>query len=326
MERQIAEDLEFFQARGIDVNRTIKEVHDVPSGRLACFVRFQIDNNYISVSNFSQGPDDVRITHVKEVLEDIGTIVPLPDVDFLISLWDSYDNPLYLEHTYCPVFTICKLRTNRRAVLFPEFRNFSYRQRCITDINWTIERSPWENKISIAFWRGMTSGWNYTSDRWDTRPRSRLVLFSKERPDLVDAAFTSPYSLDSSIKTWMERYDLFQPWTYPIEFLKNKFLISIDGNTFASNYWWQLLSNCAVLKTESDFLEWFYGGLSPYVHYIPIELDSSDLEEKVLWCRSHDDEAKKIGECGAHFASEYLTNEALMVYFYKLLQAYSRLN
>ena len=70
----------------------------------------------------------------------------------------------------------------------------------------------------------------------------------QEYPDLADAAFTSPYSLEKKVKEWMEHYGSFQPWNYPTDHLKYKYLISIDGNTFASNLWWQLLSNCAVLE------------------------------------------------------------------------------
>ncbi len=327
MQRQIEEDLEPFREKGVTVqaiDATIKDVQKVPSGVLASFVRYEIKDNKISWKG-SADPSDARITYVVDVLKEMAEQLGLPDLVFLASLWDSYDNPVFLEKTYCPVFAICKLKGNRCGVLYPEFRFFSYRRRLFDDINWTSAHSPWEQKTRKAFWRGMTSGGNYSEYGWDLMPRSRLVLLSKERPELIDAAFTSPYSLQDKIKNWMESYGLFQPWQYPVDFVKYKYLVSIDGNTFASNFWWQLLSNCIVFKSDSDYIEWFYQGVQDGVHYVPYALDLSNFEEKVGWARTHDEEAKKIAGRATAFAQEYLCNEMLVVYFYKLLLTYAEL-
>jgi len=328
MRQQIEEDLMPFYEKGVTsemIASTIKNVRAIPSGHRADFVLYKIRDNKITVETFTNPLTDVRIAHVVEVLEDMAKYLRLPDVEFLSSIWDSYDNPLYLEQTECPVFTMCKLKSNHCGVLFPEFRHFSYRKRSYNDICCTNLSSPWKSKAGIAFWRGMTSGWHYNYEGWDLKPRSRLVLFSKEYPELVDAAFTDPYSLSQDIKRLMETYDLFKQWTYLTAFVKYKYLVSIDGNTFASNFWWGLLANCAVLKSNSDYVEWFYKGVVPYVHYVPFEPDLSDFKEKVLWLKNHDREAEKIAAQGENFAREHLSNEALMVYFYRLLQAYAAL-
>jgi hypothetical protein len=325
MQRQIQEDLEPFYENGVTIgaiDATINDVRDIPSGNLASFVRYRIQGNELSWESSCE-PTDARITHVVELLEEMAEQLGFPDLEFLVSLWDSYDNPLFLEKTYCPVFTMCKQKGNKWGVLYPEFRFFSYRRRLSDDIHRTSGRSPWAQKVEKAFWRGMTSGGYYSYYGWDLKPRSRLVLFSKECPDLLDAAFTSPYDLQDKVKTWMEHYDLFRPWQYPIDFVQYKYLVSIDGNTFASNFWWQLLSNCAVLKSDSDYIEWFYKGVAPGVHYVPYATDLSDFKEKVAWLRAHDEEAKKIAEQGSAFAREHLNNEALIVYFYKLLLTYA---
>lgn len=327
MQNQIQEDLEPFFIGGVTaecIDATIKDVYNIPSGRLASFVRYRIKNNKIDLET-SCDRSDARITWVIEVLEAMATHLGLPDLDFLVSLWDSYDNPLFLQATHCPVFTMCKKKGNKWGVLYPEFRFFSYRKRIYNDISWTSDHSPWMQKEEKAFWRGMTSGGHYSLHGWDLMPRSRLVLFSKEYPDVIDAAFTSPYNLKNNVKQWMEHYGLFQPWQYPVENIRYKYLVSIDGNTFASNFWWQLLSNCTVLKSDSLFIEWFYKGVVAYQHYIPFALDLSDFKEKITWAIVHDQEAKCIAEEGLTFAREYLCNESLIVYFYKLLLAYAEL-
>ena len=327
MQEQIEEDLATFSASDAtpeSIDATLKNVGTIPSGRLASFVRYRIKNNKIDFETYCDR-SDARITWVVEVLEEMATHLGLPDLDFLVSLWDSYDNPLFLEKTHCPVFTMCKKKGNKWGVLYPEFRFFSYRLRLFNDISWTSDHTSWHLKIDKGFWRGMTSGGYYSLHGWDLMPRSRLVLLSKEYPTHMDAAFTSPYSLQNNVKQSMEHYGMFQPWIYPVENIRYKYLISIDGNTFASNLWWQLLSNCAVLKSDSPFIEWFYKGIHAYQHYIPFAPDSSDLKDKIEWARVHDAEARRIADTGQAFGREHLSNEALVVYFYKLLLAYAEL-
>ena len=258
---------------------------------------------------------------LKEMAERLG----LPDLVFLVSLWDSYENPLFLENTHCPVFTICKRKGDRYGVLYPEFRFFSYRRRLFNDISWASDQSPWEQKEEKAFWRGMTSGGYYPELAWDLMPRARVVMFSQEQPALLDAAFTLAYDLEDKVKEHIEFYGLFQPWHYPVDFVKYKYLVSVDGNAVASNFWWQLLSNCMVLKSDSEKVEWFYKGLESGVHYLSYALDCSDFGEKVTWARLQDGEAQKIADQASAFAREHLSNEALVAYFYRVLLAYAEL-
>ena len=52
--------------------------------------------------------------------------------------------------------------------------------------------SPWNRKIPKAVWRGSTTYDNeqYGNVSFHDIPRARLVQESKDRPDLIDAAFT----------------------------------------------------------------------------------------------------------------------------------------
>ena len=48
--------------------------------------------------------------------------------------------------------------------------------------------------------------------------------------------------------------------------------------------------------------DWFHDHLDPWVHYIPIATDLSDLREKYDWAESHPTEAQRIAEAGTEFA------------------------
>ena len=67
-----------------------------------------------------------------------------------------------------------------------------------------------------------------------------------------------------------------------------------------------MLSNSLVftnnLRWQSLFLEW---ELKPWVHYVPVSPDFSDLEEKVYWAINNDDKAKQIADNGSAYAAQF---------------------
>jgi hypothetical protein len=88
--------------------------------------------------------------------------------------------------------------------------------------------------------------------------------------------------------------------------------IDIDGR---SNSWpglfQKLLSGSPVLKVASPlgYRQWYYDRLVPWVNYVPVSADLSDLPDKAAWVLSHDIEARRIGEAGRTLA-EAITYEA----------------
>lgn len=54
----------------------------------------------------------------------------------------------------------------------------------------------------------------------------------------------------------------------------------IDGNTFSGRFLGLLQSNSLVFKS-TIWTEFFADWLKPYVHYVPVKPDLSDLYEKI---------------------------------------------
>ena len=48
-----------------------------------------------------------------------------------------------------------------------------------------------------------------------------------------------------------------------------------------------------------------YSDLTPWKHFVPVRADLSDLAERVAWCQSHPDEARRIGEQGQRIALKH---------------------
>lgn len=52
--------------------------------------------------------------------------------------------------------------------------------------------------------------------------------------------------------------------------------------------------------------EFFYDGLVPFEHFIPVREDLSDLSAQIDWAESHPDHARRIAEQGRAFACAHL--------------------
>jgi hypothetical protein len=59
-----------------------------------------------------------------------------------------------------------------------------------------------------------------------------------------------------------------------------------------------------VLKVASPlgYRQWYYDALTPWVHYVPVRADLSDLHAMISWCRANLDECERIAAQGQAFA------------------------
>jgi hypothetical protein len=73
-----------------------------------------------------------------------------------------------------------------------------------------------------------------------------------------------------------------------------KYQINLDGTVAAYRFPYLMGGNSVVLKQESSYYEHFYKSLEPFKHYIPFKRDLSNLREKILWAKKHDEEVKSL--------------------------------
>lgn len=67
--------------------------------------------------------------------------------------------------------------------------------------------------------------------------------------------------------------------------LRHRFILSLEGKDVATNLKWVLSSNSVCMMPEPRFETWFMEGtLKPWVHYVPLAPDCSDLEAKMEEC------------------------------------------
>ena len=125
------------------------------------------------------------------------------------------------------------------------------------------EQYPWEKKIDKVVWRGRITGYTFKDGE---RPRQKLVQYARNYLDVMDIK-------PSTAKSKMAQD----------EFQRYKAILDIDGNAWSARLGKLLCYNSVVIKVESSFVGYWEKELKPWVHYIPVEADFSDLEKTVRY-------------------------------------------
>jgi len=138
-------------------------------------------------------------------------------------------------------------------------------------------------------------------------------------PELIDAGLTG--SLPSCAG------HLRKPFLSTEKLFSHKYHIWLDGNVASfSNSGWRFYTGGAVLKHDSPYIQWYYRDMLPWVHYVPIQKDLSDLLDILFYLKDHDDLAEQIGKNGLQFAREHIAREANLAYLQQLLWEYAALH
>jgi predicted O-methyltransferase YrrM len=103
----------------------------------------------------------------------------------------------------------------------------------------------------------------------------------------------------------------------------HKFIISVDGNgATCSRVVIALKSNSVLLKYDSPHHLYYFRGLLPWRHYVPIRVDS-DIEKIIRMERKGLCAFASIAEEGRSFAETYLTRRRVLQYAAQVLTNYA---
>jgi hypothetical protein len=167
---------------------------------------------------------------------------------------------------------------------------------------------PFSARQPIALWRGSTTGDRGRGGLLDL-PRIQLCLLGKrpENTAILDFGLTGGVQLQSDSELeQLKDMDLFSDFIPPERLSDWMFHVDIDGNT---NSWpglfQKLLSGGLVLKVDSPggWRQWYYDRLQPYVNFVPVAGDLSDLVSKVKFYSYNLAETERIAAAGQELAS-----------------------
>ena len=74
-----------------------------------------------------------------------------------------------------------------------------------------------------------------------------------------------------------------------------KYQLSNEGNDVSPGLKWQLYTDSVVVMPPPTMETWVLeGSLEPFVHYVPVQRDWSDLEARLAWAEAHPAAAANI--------------------------------
>ena len=101
---------------------------------------------------------------------------------------------------------------------------------------------------------------------------------------------------------------------------KNKYILNLDGHVTAFRLSMELASGSVVfLQENSPYSMWYKPYLTPYVHYVPVEYNLSNLTEQIQWCISHQAECSEISANARQFYDTFLSKDGILDYWQTLL-------
>jgi hypothetical protein len=207
------------------------------------------------------------------------------------------------------------------------------------DYRYTFEMD-WDRKKACAVFRGASTGIGVTHEQevnvHTFNPRLFAAKLSADLHqagrDILDAGITEwntrprkirgePYLRTVEVDTLgLSLVDRISPEQQSMY----KYILNLDGHVSAFRLSLELSMGSVVLLQEhtpgmTNYRMWYHRSLIPFVHYVPVRRDLSDLVDKIEWCILHDDECRKIAQNALAFYHTYLTRDGVLDYWQYLL-------
>ena len=264
----------------------------------------------------------------------------------IITLFES--DPYFLDKKFLarfgdvffsiPIPVICKTRPTKYlkgcSVIIPNIKNqqnesITTYETCNVIINLEKDRHwdipidevkkhdiPFHEKNNKLIWRGGFTGFGW-GECSSSRP-SRKILCEKfsahwwsdidigpigilpSTPEQIGCIPSKVWTYNGKIKTHLSISTQ----------LRSKFIISIEGGDVATNLKWILYSNSVPLMTKPTMCSWLMEDkLEPGVHYVLLDDQFDDLEEKYEWCLNNLDKCEEIAKNGKKYIEQFLDEE-----------------
>lgn len=264
-----------------------------------------LNNNLLFVHNdvFSNHVIDDRINHFQQLFTN--NLDTNNNNKYIINLYLD-DN---VSNSDVPCITHNRDYNSTNYILFPTNHYFNLS-------NYISDTTPFINKYDKIIWRGSTTG---LGDKY----RFHFIEKTFEIDKNIDIGFSNYCQLGSHLSK--EIQDKYYKENISIEELyKYKFILCLEGNDWSSSFIWALNSFVCPLHTfpftKENIL--FGNGLNPWVHFIPIKSDGSDLLEKYHWCLNNIKICEKIAMNGYKYMKYYRNDKIMNKIMKKMMEMY----
>ena len=246
----------------------------------------------------------------------------LSDIEFVLNVNDHPKVPKYNQPI--PLFSFSKSNAEL-DILYPAWSFWSGGPAIQTEPRgigrWDLKiellkkaqlLTPWSDKRDLAFFRGSRT----------SSERDPLILLSREKPHLVQAAYTKN-------QAWKSLRDTLGVESAEIvtfeDHCKYKYLFNFRGVAASFRFRHLFICESLVFHVGEDWIEFFYSELVPWFHYIPVSTSLREVEELLDFARENDGIVRIIAENGKRFFERHLKMEDITNYWRLLLLEYSKL-
>lgn len=222
-----------------------------------------------------------------------------------------YPNKLY------PIFSRSIIPDTHDDLLFPtrDFIDMVYGfDNLVANTN-----KNFASKKPIGVFRGSITG----LDRTISNTRIQAKILALQYPEHLDVELTRTFdyymfeSPELCVCTQIDDKRIYDPDKPGIslsgfEQARNyKYLLHIDGFVSAWRLGLELMSWSVILKVDSPWVEHYYWDLHPWIHYIPVKSDLSDLIQLIDWCEVNQEKCIQIASNAYEWAIQNMTKTKL---------------
>ncbi|KAK0496511.1 glycosyltransferase family 90 protein [Armillaria luteobubalina] len=214
---------------------------------------------------------------------------------------------------------------------------FAYSQTLLHHDITIAHRASWLGEISDeeAVEKGMDGNVTILAPPRSIEERAgkgETVQKARYGPAMLDMAFSGgPVQCDPDVCEELKKRYEFTSWRSQKEQGRYKYIFDVDGNAWSGRFKW-LLSTHALIFKSTVYPEWFTDRLMPWVHYIPIQGDYSDLWDALVFFRgdlkgdnNHEDLARKIASAGRDWSRTFWRKEDMTAYNFRVFLEYARI-
>lgn len=168
---------------------------------------------------------------------------------------------------------------------------------------------PFHKKKNVIIWRGATTGFGFGNEI-PYRSVSREVLIKKycneqSLKEGIDVGLTK--IIQNAKKNPQDYKKFIKPFMTREELLRYKYILSVEGNDVATNLKWIMCSDSVLVMPKPQIESWVMEShLIPYVHYVPVMDDFSDLQTQLIWCNRNQKKCLEIIKNAQKFIKVFL--------------------
>ena len=212
------------------------------------------------------------------------------------------------ENPHLKVYSMCfnKEIPTLEKYCGPDWTFFNWPSASITSFENTrdeiIEKSLNNPKINKVGWVGNLH--SPLSDVIEYRTRPLLREIYEKNTESLEVIHVAPVDtiISNKIQDYISIPDLVE---------KYKYLIDIGGNGYSGRLKYLLFSRRPLLIVDRQYIEYFHQYLEPYIHYIPVKNDLSDLLTQIEWMKENEEKCLQIANNAFNFAVNNFTRQKI---------------